>query len=382
MGNPIAEVMRAHSSGQVDRKKERETIIGLMRKVGIPSPEMRINDYAYQISGGMEQRIMIAIALACRPDILIADEPTTALDVTVQAQVLELIKDLKDEFSMSVILISHNLGIVANMCDRILVMYGGVVVEEGSCYDIFKDPRHPYTRGLLMAIPSLKDDKEELFSIPGTVPTFIPIRKDMRVVLASASPRRREILDQIGIKYDVCVSSADENTIEKDPKKLVSILSERKALAVLKSIENGTSGLDADPETETFCVIGCDTIVYQENGNGILGKPRSEGEAFEMLSSLAGGVHDVYSGVTILVSGLKTPVKRQFWERTSVHFAEMSDEEIMEYIRTGDPMDKAGAYGIQGFCARYIEGIDGDYLNVVGLPACHLYKELKSLGVV
>ena len=172
VGNQIAEVMRAHSTGKVDRKKERETIIGLMRKVGIPSPEMRIKDYAYQLSGGMQQRIMIAIALACRPDILIADEPTTALDVTVQAQVLELIKDLKDEFSMSVILISHNLGIVANMCDRILVMYGGVVVEEGSCYDIFKDPRHPYTRGLLMAIPSLKDDKEELFSIPGTVPTF------------------------------------------------------------------------------------------------------------------------------------------------------------------------------------------------------------------
>ena len=101
-----------------------------------------------------------------------------------------------------------------------------------------------------------------------------------------------------------------------------------------------------------------------------------------MLSALAGGVHEVYSGVTILVSGLKTPVKRSFWERTAVHFSEMTDEEIMEYIRTGDPMDKAGAYGIQGFCARYIEGIEGDYLNVVGLPASHLYKELKSLGVV
>ena len=176
VGNQIAEVMRAHSTEKTDKKKEREKIIELMRKVGIPSPEMRINDYAYQMSGGMQQRIMIAIALACRPDILIADEPTTALDVTVQAQVLELIKKLKEEYSMSVILISHNLGIVANMCDRILVMYGGVVVEEGSCIDIFKNPRHPYTRGLLMAIPSLSDDKEELFSIPGTVPTFtVPV---------------------------------------------------------------------------------------------------------------------------------------------------------------------------------------------------------------
>ena len=195
----------------------------------------------------------------------------------------------------------------------------------------------------------------------------------MRIVLASASPRRREILDRIGIKYDVCVSDCDEHCLEKDPKKLVQILSERKAMAVLKALENGTSGLDSDPETETFCVIGCDTIVYQEKLNGILGKPHTEGEAFEMLSSLAGGVHEVYSGVTILVSGLKTPIKRSFWERTAVHFSEMTGEEIMEYIRTGDPMDKAGAYGIQGFCARYIEGIEGDYLNVVGLPASHLY---------
>ena len=204
----------------------------------------------------------------------------------------------------------------------------------------------------------------------------------MRVVLASASPRRREILDQIGIGYDVCVSDCDEHCIEKDPKKLVQILSERKAMAVLKALESGKSGLDVNPEAETFCVIGCDTIVYQEKLNGILGKPHTEGEAFEMLSALAGGVHEVYSGVTILVSGLKTPVKRSFWERTAVHFSEMTDEEIMEYIKTGDPMDKAGAYGIQGFCARYIEGIEGDYLNVVGLPASHLYKELKSLGVV
>ena len=204
----------------------------------------------------------------------------------------------------------------------------------------------------------------------------------MRIVLASASPRRREILDQIGIKYDVCVSDCDEHCIEKDPRKLVQILSERKAMAVLRALESGTSGLDVNAETDTFCVIGCDTIVYQENGNGILGKPHTKAEAFEMLSSLSGGVHEVYSGVTVLVSGLKTPVKRSFWERTAVHFAEMTDEEIMEYIETKDPMDKAGAYGIQGFCARYIVGIEGDYLNVVGLPASHLYRELKSLGAV
>ena len=201
----------------------------------------------------------------------------------------------------------------------------------------------------------------------------------MRIVLASASPRRREILDQIGIKYDVCVSEVDEHSIEKDPKKLVMLLSERKAMAVLKALESGKSGLDVDPESESFCVIGCDTLVYQEKGNGILGKPHTEAEAFEMLSALQGGVHEVYSGVTVLVSGLKTPVKRSFWERTAVHFSEMSDEEILEYIKTGDPMDKAGAYGIQGAAGLFAEGIIGDYNNVVGLPCARLNREVRSI---
>ena len=163
--------MKAHNP-KLKKKDAKNDILALMQKVGIPSPEMRINDYPYQMSGGMQQRIMIAIALACNPDILIADEPTTALDVTVQAQVLDLMRELKDEYQMSVILISHNLGVVASMCDRIMVMYGGVVVEEGSSIDIFKDPRHPYTQGLLASIPSIAEDKEELYSIPGTVPTF------------------------------------------------------------------------------------------------------------------------------------------------------------------------------------------------------------------
>lgn len=171
VGDQIFEVMKAHNK-KLTQKEARPQILALMQKVGIPSPEMRINDYPYQMSGGMQQRIMIAIALACNPDILIADEPTTALDVTVQAQVLDLIRELKDEYQMSVILISHNLGVVASMCDRIMVMYGGVVVEEGSSVEIFKDPRHPYTQGLLASIPSIAEDKDELYSIPGTVPTF------------------------------------------------------------------------------------------------------------------------------------------------------------------------------------------------------------------
>ena len=171
VGDQIFEVMKAHNP-KLKKKEAIPAILQLMQKVGIPSPELRIKDYPYQMSGGMQQRIMIAIALACNPDILIADEPTTALDVTVQAQVLDLIRELKDEYRMSVILISHNLGVVASMCDRIMVMYGGVVVEEGTSVEIFKDPRHPYTQGLLASIPSIAEDKEELYSIPGTVPTF------------------------------------------------------------------------------------------------------------------------------------------------------------------------------------------------------------------
>lgn len=171
VGDQIFEVMHAHNP-KLKKKDAMGDILELMRKVEIPAPELRVNDYAYQLSGGMQQRIMIAIALACNPDILIADEPTTALDVTVQAQILDLLKKLKDEYQMGIIIISHNLGVIASMCDRILIMYGGVVVEEGSSIDIFKNPKHPYTQGLLASIPSIAEDKEELYSIPGTVPTF------------------------------------------------------------------------------------------------------------------------------------------------------------------------------------------------------------------
>ena len=171
VGDQIFEVMKAHDKN-LRYKDAVPAILDLMRKVEIPSPELRINDYPYQMSGGMQQRIMIAIALACNPDILIADEPTTALDVTVQAQVLDLLRDLQREYQMSVILISHNLGVIASLCDHIMIMYGGVVVEEGSTEEIFRDPRHPYTKGLLASIPSITEDKEELYSIRGSVPVF------------------------------------------------------------------------------------------------------------------------------------------------------------------------------------------------------------------
>ncbi|MCL2008056.1 MAG: ABC transporter ATP-binding protein [Treponema sp.] len=170
--NQIFEVLSIHENA--DQSRMEEKVLEQLKMVSIPSPELRMNDYPYQLSGGMQQRVMIAIALACKPDILLADEPTTALDVTVQAQILDLINKLKDERSMSIILISHNMGIIAEMCDRMLVMYGGVVVEEGSCESVFGEPMHPYTQGLLGAIPSITDDKEELDTIKGMVPTFSP----------------------------------------------------------------------------------------------------------------------------------------------------------------------------------------------------------------
>lgn len=168
----IYEVLKVHEN--LPKAQAEERVLELLRLVGIPHPELRLNSYPYQLSGGMQQRVMIAIALACQPEILLADEPTTALDVTVQAQIMELISQLKEEREMSIILISHNMGIIAEMCEQMLVMYGGVVVEEGSCKQIFAAPKHPYTIGLLGAIPSVAVDKEELDSIPGIVPKLTP----------------------------------------------------------------------------------------------------------------------------------------------------------------------------------------------------------------
>ena len=156
----------------VTKKMAREKAIKLMEEVGIPEPRVRFYQYPFEFSGGMRQRIVIAIALAANPDILICDEPTTALDVTIQAQILELINKLKRERNLSVIFITHDLGVVANMADRIAVMYAGKIVEYGTCEDVFYDPRHPYTWALLSSMPDL-DTKEKLEAIPGTPPNMI-----------------------------------------------------------------------------------------------------------------------------------------------------------------------------------------------------------------
>jgi len=168
IGDQIIESLELHLD--MGKQEARNRAIELLTKVGIPEPERRIDQYPHELSGGMRQRAMIAMALSCNPSILIADEPTTALDVTIQAQILELMKELQKEFQMSIIFITHDLGVVAELADRAIVMYGGEVVESADIITIFKKPRHPYTWGLMNSIPRIDRDEERLLSIPGVVP--------------------------------------------------------------------------------------------------------------------------------------------------------------------------------------------------------------------
>lgn len=176
IGHQIIESLRAHK--KISKKEARARAIEILKMVGIPSPEIRIDEYPHQLSGGMRQRVMIAIAICCEPKLLIADEPTTALDVTIQSQILEVLKDLQAKNDMSVIMITHDLGVVAETCQRVVVMYLGQVIEVGTVKQIFDTPLHPYTKGLLQSMPSLESDPNEpLFEIEGTVPPLnaIPI---------------------------------------------------------------------------------------------------------------------------------------------------------------------------------------------------------------
>ena len=172
IGNQIMEGLKLHRG--LNKTEAKEEAIKMLHMVGIPAPEERVDNYPHEFSGGMRQRAMIAIALACEPDLLIADEPTTALDVTIQAQILELLRDLKDKVETSIILITHDLGVVADLCSRVVVMYGGLVMEEGEIDDIFYQPRHPYTMGLLKSIPRLDiESDEKLVPIPGSPPDLL-----------------------------------------------------------------------------------------------------------------------------------------------------------------------------------------------------------------
>lgn len=184
IGSQISEVIRLHQG--LDRKAAKKEAIRLLERVGIKEAEKRYNDYPFQYSGGMRQRVVIAVALACRPDILICDEPTTALDVTIQAQIIQLIKELKEEYRFTVIFITHDLGVVAEIADRVAVVYAGQIVEYGKVDEIFYDSRHPYTWALLSSLPQLGEKGENLFSIAGTPPSlFNEIKGD---AFASRNP--------------------------------------------------------------------------------------------------------------------------------------------------------------------------------------------------
>jgi oligopeptide/dipeptide ABC transporter ATP-binding protein len=169
IGDQLVETVKWHEA--MGTAAARRRAVEMLDKVGIPSPAARLDDYPHQLSGGMRQRVMIAMALACTPALLVADEPTTALDVTIQAQILDLLGALQQEFKMAVILITHDLGVVAQFVDKVAVMYAGRLVETGSVTDVFERPTHPYTEGLLASIPSLDVEQDRLVSIPGTVPS-------------------------------------------------------------------------------------------------------------------------------------------------------------------------------------------------------------------
>ena len=179
VGNQVVEAICIHQN--VKKKEAWQKAVEMLMKVGISEPEKRMRQYPHELSGGMRQRVMIAIALCCKLDLLIADEPTTALDVTVQAQIMDLIQQLKEEENMGVILITHDMAVVAENCDRVIVMYLGQMVEEASVTDIFEHPLHPYTIGLIQSIPQMTTDSEqELFMIKGSLPLLTQIKKGCR----------------------------------------------------------------------------------------------------------------------------------------------------------------------------------------------------------
>ena len=209
IGWQVGEPLRVHRD--LKQKAARARAVELMRRIGIPSAEERVDDYPHQFSGGMRQRAMIAMALACEPDLLIADEPTTALDVTIQAQILDLIGELNEELGMAVLLVTHDLGVVAEVCDRVAVMYAGRIVEYGDIEDVFRDPRHPYTQGLLDCVPDPRREIAGLDPIEGEVPelhdlpdgcTFAPRCPFAVEECERTDPRLREVSED---RFSACV---------------------------------------------------------------------------------------------------------------------------------------------------------------------------------
>ncbi len=211
VGEQILETLRQHE--RIGRRAARDRAVELLAKVGIPSPAERLEAYPHELSGGMRQRVMIAIALACNPKVLLADEPTTALDVTIQAQILDLLERLQAELGMAVVIITHDLGVVAEFAHRVLVMYAGRVVEEGPVEAIFERPAHPYTRGLLASLPDLEGEGGRLQAIPGAVPQLHELEAGCRFAprctlaepacRAADPPLRRE-----GVRAVACIRAS------------------------------------------------------------------------------------------------------------------------------------------------------------------------------
>ena len=206
VGEQIAEALRIHEG--LDRPRAMERATEMVRRVGIPSPERRVQQYPFELSGGMRQRVMIAIALACNPALLIADEPTTALDVTIQAQILDLMKGLQRDFGLTIMLITHDLGVVAETCDKVAVMYAGKIVEFADVKTLFREPKHPYTRGLLNSLPLLVGEQEELNVIPGTVPNPLEVPGGCR--FAPRCPHASALCQQ---EEPNLTPVSDENTV-------------------------------------------------------------------------------------------------------------------------------------------------------------------------
>ena len=179
IGNQLLEAITLHKKGW-NKKKAYARAVEMLKLVGLPRAEELMDDYPHQLSGGMRQRVMIAMALVCDPKLLIADEPTTALDVTIQAQILKLMRELNERLNTAVILITHDLGVVAETCERVVVMYAGKVVEEGTVDTIFNNPQHPYTKGLIASVPDMRYKKQRLYSIPGSVPKPGSIKQGCR----------------------------------------------------------------------------------------------------------------------------------------------------------------------------------------------------------
>ncbi len=211
VGRQVAEVLELHRKMKAGPARSRA--LELLKMVGIPDPERRLKAYPHELSGGMAQRVMIAMALACEPELLIADEPTTALDVTIQAQILDLIRTLRDQMGTAVILITHDLGVVAEMADRVAVMYAGEIVEQADVRELFANPRHPYTRGLIGSVPVVGVMKDELDVIPGNVPNLVDLPPGCRFA-PRCSARVQEKVDLAATHHPALLPiGADGHTV-------------------------------------------------------------------------------------------------------------------------------------------------------------------------